>query len=176
MLARGDDKPWQTWSLWWKIIWFIRSRFQHFSSENWWRFISHLFPQRCQPHRCAVRLGLRAGQRGDAGERKHRHARQRLPRRRGCCQTIGQATVLPGGIQAMWRCPTPGQKVSVWVLYRQENAILLFLRPTILFFCFSCSNEFSQLVASEYLSFFDFTGLSLDRALRWEHYHTNTFL
>lgn len=29
-----------------------------------------------------------------------------------------------------------------------------------------CSNEFSQLVASEYLSFFDFSGLSLDRALR----------
>ncbi|KAG1962278.1 PH and SEC7 domain-containing protein 2 isoform X2 [Pimephales promelas] len=28
------------------------------------------------------------------------------------------------------------------------------------------NNEFSQLVASEYLSFFDFTGLSLDRALR----------
>uniref|UniRef100_A0A8C2CH31 Pleckstrin and Sec7 domain containing 2 n=1 Tax=Cyprinus carpio TaxID=7962 RepID=A0A8C2CH31_CYPCA len=28
------------------------------------------------------------------------------------------------------------------------------------------ANEFSQLVASEYLSFFDFTGLSLDRALR----------
>lgn len=28
------------------------------------------------------------------------------------------------------------------------------------------SNEFSQMVASEYLSFFDFTGLSLDRALR----------
>lgn len=29
-----------------------------------------------------------------------------------------------------------------------------------------CSNEFSQLVASEYLNFFDFSGLSLDRALR----------
>ncbi|XP_036424367.1 PH and SEC7 domain-containing protein 2 isoform X2 [Colossoma macropomum] len=28
------------------------------------------------------------------------------------------------------------------------------------------NNEFSQMVASEYLSFFDFTGLSLDRALR----------
>ncbi|XP_055015366.1 PH and SEC7 domain-containing protein 2 isoform X2 [Boleophthalmus pectinirostris] len=28
------------------------------------------------------------------------------------------------------------------------------------------NNDFSQLVASEYLSFFDFTGLSLDRALR----------
>uniref|UniRef100_A0A672Q280 Pleckstrin and Sec7 domain containing 2 n=1 Tax=Sinocyclocheilus grahami TaxID=75366 RepID=A0A672Q280_SINGR len=28
------------------------------------------------------------------------------------------------------------------------------------------NNEFSQLVASEYLSYFDFTGLSLDRALR----------
>ncbi|XP_056625105.1 PH and SEC7 domain-containing protein 2 isoform X1 [Triplophysa dalaica] len=28
------------------------------------------------------------------------------------------------------------------------------------------NNEFSQLVASEYLSFFDFTGMSLDRALR----------
>uniref|UniRef100_A0A8C7WSK0 SEC7 domain-containing protein n=1 Tax=Oryzias sinensis TaxID=183150 RepID=A0A8C7WSK0_9TELE len=28
------------------------------------------------------------------------------------------------------------------------------------------NNEFSQMVASEYLSFFDFSGLSLDRALR----------
>ncbi|KTF94365.1 hypothetical protein cypCar_00041633 [Cyprinus carpio] len=34
------------------------------------------------------------------------------------------------------------------------------------------NNEFSQLVASEYLSFFDFTGLSLDRALRWRS-HTD---
>ncbi len=40
--------------------------------------------------------------------------------------------------------------------------------PTIPLFLvsFCCSNEFSQLVASEYLSFFDFTGSSLDRALR----------
>ncbi|KFV69364.1 PH and SEC7 domain-containing protein 2, partial [Dryobates pubescens] len=31
---------------------------------------------------------------------------------------------------------------------------------------FNCSNEFSKLVAEEYLSFFDFSGLTLDRALR----------
>lgn len=31
---------------------------------------------------------------------------------------------------------------------------------------FNCSNEFSKLVAEEYLSFFDFTGLTLDKALR----------
>lgn len=32
-----------------------------------------------------------------------------------------------------------------------------------------CSNEFSRMVAEEYLSFFNFTGLGLDQALRWEH-------
>lgn len=31
---------------------------------------------------------------------------------------------------------------------------------------FNYSNEFSKLVAEEYLSFFDFTGLTLDKALR----------
>lgn len=31
---------------------------------------------------------------------------------------------------------------------------------------FLVSNEFSRLVAGEYLSFFDFSGLTLDRALR----------
>lgn len=31
---------------------------------------------------------------------------------------------------------------------------------------FHYSNEFSKLVAEEYLSFFDFTGLTLDKALR----------
>lgn len=32
--------------------------------------------------------------------------------------------------------------------------------------CSPGSNEFSRLVAGEYLSFFDFSGLTLDRALR----------
>lgn len=32
--------------------------------------------------------------------------------------------------------------------------------------CSLGSNEFSRLVAGEYLSFFDFSGLTLDRALR----------
>lgn len=32
--------------------------------------------------------------------------------------------------------------------------------------CSPDSNEFSRLVAGEYLSFFDFSGLTLDRALR----------
>lgn len=30
------------------------------------------------------------------------------------------------------------------------------------------SNDFSRMVAEEYLSFFNFTGLGLDQALRWE--------
>lgn len=32
---------------------------------------------------------------------------------------------------------------------------------------FNYSNEFSKMVAEEYLRFFDFTGLTLDKALRW---------
>lgn len=32
-----------------------------------------------------------------------------------------------------------------------------------------CSNDFSRMVAEEYLSFFNFTGLGIDQALRWEH-------
>lgn len=35
------------------------------------------------------------------------------------------------------------------------------------FLYLSFSNEFSKLVAEEYLKFFDFTGLSLDRSLRY---------
>lgn len=42
--------------------------------------------------------------------------------------------------------------------------------------CSPDSNEFSRLVAGEYLSFFDFSGLTLDRALRsvglgWDSAH-----
>lgn len=43
-------------------------------------------------------------------------------------------------------------------LHCHVDVLMLSLSP--------CSNEFSQLVASEYLSFFDFSGLTLDRALR----------
>lgn len=32
---------------------------------------------------------------------------------------------------------------------------------------FPCSNEFSRLVAEEYLKFFDFTGMTLDQSLRY---------
>lgn len=31
-----------------------------------------------------------------------------------------------------------------------------------------CSNEFSQMVAEEYLSYFNFSGLTVDQALRLE--------
>lgn len=33
---------------------------------------------------------------------------------------------------------------------------------------FPCSNEFSKLVAEEYLKFFDFTGMTLDQSLRYD--------
>lgn len=33
-------------------------------------------------------------------------------------------------------------------------------------FCYS--NEFSRLVAEEYLKFFDFTGMTLDQSLRYD--------
>ena len=33
---------------------------------------------------------------------------------------------------------------------------------------FSYSNEFSKLVAEEYLKFFDFTGMTLDQSLRYD--------
>lgn len=47
---------------------------------------------------------------------------------------------------------------------------------TDILWCFLGSNEFSRLVAGEYLSFFDFSGLTLDRALRsvglgWDSAH-----
>lgn len=37
-----------------------------------------------------------------------------------------------------------------------------------------CSNDFSRMVAEEYLSFFNFTGQSLDQALRWDMENTHS--
>lgn len=55
----------------------------------------------------------------------------------------------------------------------------LSLLPMLFFYCcispydilylFVYSNDFSRMVAEEYLSFFNFTGLVIDQALRWEH-------
>lgn len=38
------------------------------------------------------------------------------------------------------------------------------------------SNDFSRMVAEEYLSFFNFTGLALDQALRWDKFNTRNFI
>lgn len=54
------------------------------------------------------------------------------------------------------------------------NKCLLLIYDTFSFLCLwcvcvcLCSNDFSRMVAEEYLSFFNFTGLSLDQALRWD--------
>lgn len=61
--------------------------------------------------------------------------------------------------------------LGVWA--GQEAAICCSLVDSVFFpderadySLFNYSNEFSKLVAEEYLSFFDFTGLTLDKALR----------
>lgn len=73
---------------------------------------------------------------------------------------------------------TPGSgimsAVSCWgfgLARRQQSAVALvdsvsFPDERADYSLFNYSNEFSKLVAEEYLSFFDFTGLTLDKALR----------
>lgn len=70
----------------------------------------------------------------------------------------------------VWDCIC-SVSLGTWLASRQQSAVPL---VNSVFFpderadcsLFNYSNEFSKLVAEEYLSFFDFTGLTLDKALR----------
>lgn len=70
------------------------------------------------------------------------------------------------------RTDSPNRASNVWMtafLLVVFFPVRCVLSLYFLFFSRPPSNDFSRMVAEEYLSFFNFTSLSIDQALRWEH-------
>ncbi len=78
---------------------------------------------------------------------------------------------LEGFKRCEWHDTGQEWAVCVWTSVLYCKTVFIHTHNPLFLVSFCCSNEFQPVVASEYLSFFDFTGSSLDRALRWEHFN-----
>lgn len=108
------------------------------------------------------------------------------------CQLLARADDKEFGIKGFSHFPTDAPASCIFL-----NCLFSGLRPPIsswlhappdwrlfspsllllLWYCFCLhSNDFSRMVAEEYLRFFNFTGLALDQALRWENFSTRHYV